>query len=47
MAFFSLLFPQNHEWVKKADLENVDIAGWVCRTMELLPATPTRIAPIF
>jgi hypothetical protein len=46
--FFSpLLFLQNHEWVKKAELEDVGIAGWVCRTTELLPATPTRVVPNF
>ncbi|KAJ9594738.1 hypothetical protein L9F63_013948, partial [Diploptera punctata] len=32
----------NHEWVRKAELENVDIAGWVCKTMDLMPTTPTR-----
>lgn len=34
---------QNHEWIKKAESENVDIAGWVCKTMELQPpGTPNR-----
>lgn len=33
---------QNHEWMKTAEKEKVDIAGWVCRTMELCPTTPTR-----
>lgn len=27
----------NHEWVRKSESENVDIAGWVCRTMEIEP----------
>jgi len=33
--------------VKKAESEDVDIAGWVCKTMDLLPTTPTRVAPNF
>ncbi|PNF43838.1 Dual specificity mitogen-activated protein kinase kinase dSOR1 [Cryptotermes secundus] len=37
----------NHEWVKKAESEYVDIAGWVCKTMDLLLTTPTRVAPNF
>ncbi|KAL7296267.1 hypothetical protein TKK_0010503 [Trichogramma kaykai] len=36
----------NHEWIKKAESENVDIAGWVCRTMEIQPTTPTRLANV-
>ncbi|KAK0180933.1 hypothetical protein PV327_003262 [Microctonus hyperodae] len=36
----------NHEWIKKAEMENVDIAGWVCRTMDLQPTTPTRLANV-
>lgn len=36
----------NHEWIKKAEAENVDIAGWVCRTMDLQPTTPTRLANV-
>ncbi|EZA47802.1 Dual specificity mitogen-activated protein kinase kinase dSOR1 [Ooceraea biroi] len=36
----------NHEWIKKAESENVDIAGWVCRTMDLQPTTPTRLASV-
>lgn len=36
----------NHEWIKKAECENVDIAGWVCRTMDLQPTTPTRLANV-
>ncbi|XP_068226715.1 dual specificity mitogen-activated protein kinase kinase 1 isoform X3 [Palaemon carinicauda] len=33
---------QNHEWIKRADQENVDIAGWVCKTMDITPSTPTK-----
>ncbi|XP_023248490.1 dual specificity mitogen-activated protein kinase kinase dSOR1 isoform X1 [Copidosoma floridanum] len=36
----------NHEWIKKAESENVDIAGWVCRTMDIQPTTPTRLANV-
>ncbi|XP_034939025.1 dual specificity mitogen-activated protein kinase kinase dSOR1 [Chelonus insularis] len=36
----------NHEWIRKAEAENVDIAGWVCRTMDLQPTTPTRLANV-
>ncbi|XP_008552823.1 dual specificity mitogen-activated protein kinase kinase dSOR1 [Microplitis demolitor] len=36
----------SHEWIKKAESENVDIAGWVCRTMDLQPTTPTRLANV-
>ncbi|XP_046741567.1 dual specificity mitogen-activated protein kinase kinase dSOR1 [Diprion similis] len=36
----------NHEWIRKAESENVDIAGWVCRTMDLQPTTPTRLANV-
>nr|CAD7456451.1 unnamed protein product [Timema tahoe] len=36
----------NHPWVRKAEQENVNIADWVCRTMELQsPSTPTRVPP--
>lgn len=27
----------NHPWIRKAESENVDIAGWVCKTMEIEP----------
>ncbi|XP_044730090.1 dual specificity mitogen-activated protein kinase kinase dSOR1 isoform X2 [Chrysoperla carnea] len=27
----------NHDWIKKAESSNVDIAGWVCKTMDLKP----------
>lgn len=33
---------QNHEWIKRAERENVDIAGWVCKTMDITPSTPTK-----
>ncbi|XP_011263510.1 dual specificity mitogen-activated protein kinase kinase dSOR1 [Camponotus floridanus] len=36
----------NHEWIKKAESENVDFAGWVCRTMDLQPTTPTHLASV-
>lgn len=32
----------NHEWIRKSDSENVDIAGWVCRTMEIEPNSNHR-----
>lgn len=32
----------NHAWIKKWESENVDIAGWVCKTMDLPPSTPKR-----
>jgi len=31
-----------HEWVKKWDSENVEIAGWVCKIIDLPPTTPTK-----
>lgn len=38
----------NHEWVRRAESEEVDIAGWVCKTMDLVPpTTPTRAVPNF
>uniref|UniRef100_A0A2P2I139 mitogen-activated protein kinase kinase n=1 Tax=Hirondellea gigas TaxID=1518452 RepID=A0A2P2I139_9CRUS len=30
----------NHSWIKRAEVENVDIAGWVKRTLNLNPTTP-------
>lgn len=33
---------QSHEWIKRADQEDVDIAGWVCKTMDITPSTPTK-----
>ncbi|KPJ09895.1 Dual specificity mitogen-activated protein kinase kinase dSOR1 [Papilio machaon] len=36
----------NHEWIRQAEGEKADIAGWVCRTMDLLPATPnSNVSP--
>ncbi|XP_063894945.1 uncharacterized protein LOC110370361 isoform X1 [Helicoverpa armigera] len=36
----------NHEWIRKADAEKVDIAGWVCKTMDLMPSTPnSNVSP--
>uniref|UniRef100_A0A8D8FUA9 mitogen-activated protein kinase kinase n=5 Tax=Culex pipiens TaxID=7175 RepID=A0A8D8FUA9_CULPI len=34
----------NHDWIKNIEQEDVDIAGWVCKTMDLLPSTPKRNA---
>ncbi|XP_026287023.1 dual specificity mitogen-activated protein kinase kinase dSOR1 isoform X1 [Frankliniella occidentalis] len=36
----------NHEWIKKAEQERVEIASWVCQTMDLKPRTPTRMVPL-
>lgn len=33
-------FLQEHPWIKKYEHEPVDIAGWVCSTMNLPPSTP-------
>nr|WAB55566.1 mitogen-activated protein kinase kinase dSOR1 [Colaphellus bowringi] len=27
----------NHSWIKKSEAEDVDIAGWVCKTMDIQP----------
>ncbi|KAK9508230.1 hypothetical protein O3M35_007935 [Rhynocoris fuscipes] len=35
----------NHEWVRRCESEDVDIAGWVCKTMGLTPGTPTKSGP--
>ncbi|XKL60869.1 hypothetical protein PGB90_007926 [Kerria lacca] len=35
----------NHEWISRAEAQPADIAGWVCRTMGLMPTSPTRIVP--
>ena len=35
-------FLQGHEWVKKWTSENVEIAGWVCKIIDLQPSTPTK-----
>lgn len=31
-----------HPWIGKWENQDVDIAGWVCKTMDLLPLTPKR-----
>ncbi|XP_011874817.1 PREDICTED: dual specificity mitogen-activated protein kinase kinase dSOR1 [Vollenhovia emeryi] len=36
----------NHDWLKKAELEEVDLSGWVCRTMNLQPSTPTHLSTV-
>ncbi|XP_044761711.1 dual specificity mitogen-activated protein kinase kinase dSOR1-like [Coccinella septempunctata] len=28
---------QNHSWIKRSESEDVDIAGWVCKTMGITP----------
>ncbi|XP_046678091.1 dual specificity mitogen-activated protein kinase kinase dSOR1 isoform X2 [Homalodisca vitripennis] len=35
----------DHEWIRRSESEDNDIAGWVCRTMGLTPTTPTRTNP--
>lgn len=30
-----------HPWIKQAELDNVDIAGWICKTMNLTPTSAT------
>ncbi|KAB0800992.1 hypothetical protein PPYR_05346 [Photinus pyralis] len=37
----------NHEWIRKSESENVDIAGWVCRTMEIEPNSNHRFKQVF
>uniref|UniRef100_A0AB40DP36 mitogen-activated protein kinase kinase n=1 Tax=Drosophila mojavensis mojavensis TaxID=377586 RepID=A0AB40DP36_DROMO len=32
----------SHPWIRKAEAEDVDISGWVCKTMDLPPSTPKR-----
>nr|CAG4644070.1 EOG090X08J3 [Lepidurus arcticus] len=34
-----------HEWARKWETEAVNIAGWVCKTMDLQPSTPTKAFP--
>lgn len=34
----------DHPWIAKAEEKMVDIAGWVCHTMDLPPSTPKRNA---
>ncbi|XP_022908228.1 dual specificity mitogen-activated protein kinase kinase dSOR1 [Onthophagus taurus] len=33
----------NHAWIRRAEQEDVDIAGWVCKTMELQPNTSNKV----
>lgn len=34
---------QNHTFIKRSEVEEVDFAGWLCKTMNLhQPSTPTR-----
>lgn len=36
---------QNHTFIKRSEAEEVDFAGWLCKTMGLnQPSTPTRTA---
>ena len=36
---------QGHTFIKRAEVEEVDFAGWMCKTMGLnQPSTPTRNA---
>jgi len=37
----------NHQWIQNSQSEDVDIAGWVCKTMDLAPSTPKRNASPF
>ncbi|XP_018026319.1 dual specificity mitogen-activated protein kinase kinase 1 [Hyalella azteca] len=34
----------SHPWIKRAEVEKVDIAGWVKRTMNLNPQTPAALS---
>uniref|UniRef100_A0AAY4EVI0 Dual specificity mitogen-activated protein kinase kinase 2 n=1 Tax=Denticeps clupeoides TaxID=299321 RepID=A0AAY4EVI0_9TELE len=41
----NLFFFCNHTFIKRSEVEEVDFAGWLCKTMGLKqPSTPTRIA---
>lgn len=41
-GFSSVLF-QSHTFIKRSEVEEVDFAGWLCKTMGLnQPSTPTR-----
>lgn len=36
---------QNHAFIKRSEVEEVDFAGWLCKTLRLnQPSTPTRTA---
>ena len=40
---FTLVFFQSHTFIKRSEVEEVDFAGWLCKTMGLnQPSTPTR-----
>lgn len=40
---FSSVFFQSHTFIKRSEVEEVDFAGWLCKTMGLnQPSTPTR-----
>ena len=41
-----LLLPfQNHTFIKRSEVQEVDFAGWLCKTLRLnQPSTPTRTA---
>lgn len=34
-----------HAWIVKCESEDIDISGWVCKTMDLPPSTPKRTTP--
>ncbi|KAF2362871.1 Protein kinase domain [Trinorchestia longiramus] len=36
----------SHPWIKRAEVEKVDIAGWVKRTMNLNPQTPAALSAL-
>lgn len=41
----ALLPLQNHTFIKRSEVEEVDFAGWLCKTLRLnQPSTPTRAA---
>ncbi|XP_004865826.1 dual specificity mitogen-activated protein kinase kinase 2 isoform X1 [Heterocephalus glaber] len=45
MLMPSLPPSQNHTFIKRSEVEEVDFAGWLCRTLRLnQPSTPTRTA---
>lgn len=36
---------QSHTFIKRSEVEEVDFAGWLCKTLRLnQPSTPTRAA---
>lgn len=42
LYLFASILLQSHPWIRKAEVEEVDISGWVCKTMDLPPSTPKR-----